>query len=155
TVPGGRTGLVAPNGAGKSTLLRLIAGDLRPGAGSVTVDGVLGYLPQTLPLTGDMTVAELLGVAPILAALEAIESGDTAEAHFTTIGSECDIAERTSAQLARLGIGELALTRRLHTLSGGQVVSLGLAAQLLRRPDVLLLDEPINNLDLEARHRLY
>src|SRR5690606_8381329 len=102
TVPGGRTGLVAPNGAGKGTLLRLIAGDLRPGAGSVTVDGVLGYLPQTLPLTGDMTVAELLGVAPILAALEAIESGDTAEAHFTTIGSEWDIEERTRAQLERL-----------------------------------------------------
>ncbi|MFD4405435.1 ABC-F family ATP-binding cassette domain-containing protein [Nocardia sp. NPDC058499] len=155
TVPGGRTGLVAPNGAGKSTLLRLIAGDLRPGAGSVTVDGVLGYLPQTLPLTGDMTVAELLGVAPVLAALEAIESGDTAEAHFTTIGSEWDIEERTRAQLERLGIGELQLTRRLHTLSGGQVVSLGLAAQLLRRPDVLLLDEPTNNLDLDARHRLY
>ena len=42
-------------------------------------------------------------------------------------------------------------TRRLHTLSGGQVVSLGLAAQLLKRPDVLLLDEPTNNLDLDAR----
>ncbi len=50
TVPAGRTGLVAPNGAGKSTLLRLIAGALRPAAGSVTVGGVLGYLPQTLPL---------------------------------------------------------------------------------------------------------
>lgn len=155
TVPGGRTGLVAPNGAGKSTLLRLIAGDLRPSAGSVTVDGVFGYLPQTLPLTGDMTVAALLGIAPILAALEAIEAGDTAEVHFTAIGSEWDIEERTRAQLERLGLGELEFDRRLHTLSGGQVVSLGLAAQLLRRPDVLLLDEPTNNLDLEARHRLY
>ncbi|MEU1984783.1 ribosomal protection-like ABC-F family protein [Nocardia sp. NPDC019395] len=155
TVPGGRTGLVAPNGAGKSTLLRLIAGDLRPVDGSVTVDGVLGYLPQTLPLTGDMTVAELLGIAPVLAALEAVESGDTAEEHFTTIGSEWDIEERTRAQLDRLELGDLEFTRRLHTLSGGQVVSLGLAAQLLRRPDVLLLDEPTNNLDLDARHRLY
>ena len=155
TVPGGRTGLVAPNGAGKSTLLRLITGDLRPSAGSITVDGVVGYLPQTLPLTGDMTVAELLGIAPILAALEAIEAGDTAEEHFTAIGSEWDIEERTRAQLERLGLGELEFDRRLHTLSGGQVVSLGLAAQLLRRPDVLLLDEPTNNLDLEARHRLY
>ncbi|NKY35009.1 ABC-F family ATP-binding cassette domain-containing protein [Nocardia speluncae] len=155
TVPGGRTGLVAPNGAGKSTLLRLITGDLRPSAGSVTVDGVVGYLPQTLPLTGDMTVAELLGIAAILAALEAIEAGDTAEEHFTAIGSEWDIEERTHAQLERLRLGELEFDRRLHTLSGGQVVSLGLAAQLLRRPDVLLLDEPTNNLDLEARHRLY
>lgn len=155
SVPGGRTGLVAPNGAGKSTLLRLLAGELKPGAGGVSVDGVLGYLPQTLPLTGEMTVAETLGIAPILAALNAVESGDTAEEHFTTIGADWDIEERTRAQLERLGLGELALNRRLRTLSGGQVVSLGLAAQLLRRPDVLLLDEPTNNLDLEARHRLY
>lgn len=155
TVPGGRTGLVAPNGAGKSTLLRLIAGDLIPGGGAVSVDGVLGYLPQSLPLTGDMSVAEVLGIAPVLAALAAVESGDAAEAHFTTIGADWDIEERTRAQLDRLGLGELSFSRRLRTLSGGQVVSLGLAAQLLRRPDVLLLDEPTNNLDLDARNSLY
>ncbi|MGW0048603.1 ABC-F family ATP-binding cassette domain-containing protein [Nocardia cyriacigeorgica] len=155
SVPGGRTGLVAPNGAGKSTLLRLIAGELRPSGGSVSIDGVLGYLPQTLPLTADLTVAEILGIAPILTALDAVESGDTSEEHFTTIGTDWDIEERTRAQLDRLGLGELAFTRRSHTLSGGQIVSLGLAAQLLRRPDVLLLDEPTNNLDLAARHKLY
>src|SRR5262249_32926796 len=49
SVPGGRTGLVAANGAGKSTLLKLVAGELRPASGSVTVEGVLGYLPQHLP----------------------------------------------------------------------------------------------------------
>ncbi|MBW4719981.1 ABC-F family ATP-binding cassette domain-containing protein [Saccharothrix obliqua] len=155
TVPGGRTGLVAPNGAGKSTLLKLIAGELRPTGGGVVVDGVLGYLPQTLPLTGDLTVAEVLGIAPVLAAIAAVESGDAAEEHFTTIGADWDVEERTRAQLDRLGLGEVALTRRLDTFSGGQVVSLGLAAQLLRRPDVLLLDEPTNNLDLDARHKLY
>ncbi|MFI7194085.1 ribosomal protection-like ABC-F family protein [Nocardia nova] len=155
SVPGGRTGLVAPNGAGKTTLLRLIAGELTPSAGSITVDGVLGYLPQNLPLTGELTVAEVLGIAPVLAALAAVESGDTDERHFTTIGTDWDIEERTRAQLDRLGLGALPLDRRLHTLSGGQIVSLGLAAQLLRRPDVLLLDEPTNNLDLEARHQLY
>ncbi|MFD8558620.1 ribosomal protection-like ABC-F family protein [Streptosporangium canum] len=155
TIPAGRTGLVAPNGAGKSTLLRLIAGALRPAAGSVTVEGVLGYLPQTLPLVGDLTVAEVLEIAPVIRALNAIESGDASEEHFTTIGNDWDIEERTRAQLDRLGLGDVSLTRRLHTLSGGQVVSLGLAAQLLKRPDVLLLDEPTNNLDLDARHKLY
>ncbi|MGV9539919.1 ribosomal protection-like ABC-F family protein [Nocardia beijingensis] len=155
SVPGGRTGLVAPNGAGKSTLLRLIAGDLRPSGGGVSTQGALGYLPQNLPLTGDLTVAEVLGIAPILAALDAVESGDTSEEHFATIGSDWDIEERTRAQLARLGLGHLSPDRRLHTLSGGQIVSLGLAAQLLRRPEVLLLDEPTNNLDADARHRLY
>ncbi|MFI0468104.1 ribosomal protection-like ABC-F family protein [Saccharopolyspora sp. 5N102] len=155
TVGGGRTGLVAPNGAGKSTLLKLIAGEYRPGAGTVAAEGVLGYLPQTLPLLGDPTVAEVLGIAPVLRALAAIESGDADEEHFTTIGNDWDIEERTRAQLDRLGLGDVSLTRRLHTLSGGQVISLGLAAQLLKRPDVLLLDEPTNNLDRDARRKLY
>ncbi|MFC0032750.1 ribosomal protection-like ABC-F family protein [Micromonospora chaiyaphumensis] len=155
TVPPGRTGLVAPNGAGKTTLLRLIAGDLTPTGGAVTVDGVLGYLPQNLPLAGDLTVAQVLGVDAVLRALHAIEAGDAAEEHFTTVGDDWDVEERSRAELDRLGLGDVALDRRLATLSGGQVVSLGLAAQLLRRPDVLLLDEPTNNLDLDARQRLY
>jgi ATPase subunit of ABC transporter with duplicated ATPase domains len=155
TVGAGRTGLVAPNGAGKSTLLRLIAGELRPAEGSVAVDGMVGYLPQGLPLVPDLSVAEVLDVAPVISALNAIESGDVAEEHFTTIGDDWDIEERTVAQLDRLGLGGLELNRRLHTLSGGQVISLGLAAQLLKRPDVLLLDEPTNNLDLDARRKLY
>ncbi|SFY48337.1 ribosomal protection-like ABC-F family protein [Streptomyces sp. F-1] len=155
TVTTGRTGLVAPNGSGKSTLLKLIAGELKATAGSLSVSGTLGYLPQSLPLTGDLTVAEVLGVAEIIRALDAVESGDVAEEHFTTIGDDWDIEERTRAQLDRLGLADLTLDRGLNTLSGGQVVSLGLAAQLLRRPDVLLLDEPTNNLDLAARHKLY
>ncbi|MFE9311982.1 ribosomal protection-like ABC-F family protein [Streptomyces sp. NPDC088353] len=155
TVGSGRTGLVAPNGAGKSTLLKLIAGELRPGTGSVSVAGTLGYLPQSLPLTGDLTVAEVLDVAAIIQAIDAVESGDVDEKHFTTIGDDWDIEERTRAQLDRLGLGDLTLDRSLSTLSGGQVISLGLAAQLLKRPDVLLLDEPTNNLDLDARHKLY
>ncbi|MER6321962.1 ribosomal protection-like ABC-F family protein [Streptomyces coelicoflavus] len=155
TVGAGRTGLVAPNGAGKSTLLKLIAGELRPTAGSVAVSGVLGHLPQTLPLTGGLTVAEVLGVDAVIRAIDAVESGDVAEEHFTAIGDDWDIEERSRAQLDRLGLGGLALDRRLSTLSGGQVVSLGLAAQLLKRPDVLLLDEPTNNLDMAARSRLH
>ncbi|MER6527970.1 ABC-F family ATP-binding cassette domain-containing protein [Streptomyces sp. NPDC001508] len=154
-VESGRTGLVAPNGSGKTTLLRLIAGELRPDSGSLTVSGTLGHLPQSLPLTTGMTVAEVLGVAEVIRALDAVESGDVSEEHFTIIGDDWDIEERTRAQLDRLGLTGLALDRGLGTLSGGQVVSLGLAAQLLRRPDVLLLDEPTNNLDLAARHRLY
>ncbi len=144
----GRTGLVAPDGTGKSTLLRLIAGELRPTRGSVTVSGTLGHLPQTLPLTADLTVSEVLGVAPVLRALDAVESGDVGEKHFAVIGDDWDIEKRTRAQLDRLGLGHLALDRVLGTLSGGRVVSLGLAAQLLRRPHVLILGEPTNNLDL-------
>ncbi|MFJ7628647.1 ribosomal protection-like ABC-F family protein [Streptomyces sp. NPDC097595] len=155
SVGSGRTGLVAPNGSGKSTLLKLLAGELRPSSGSVTVDGTLGYLPQSLPLTGDLSVSEVLGVDAVIRALDAVESGDVDEKHFAVIGDDWDIEEHTRAQLDRLGLDGIALDRGIGTLSGGQVVSLGLAAQLLKRPDVLLLDEPTNNLDLEARHRLY
>ncbi|WP_326568797.1 ABC-F family ATP-binding cassette domain-containing protein [Amycolatopsis rhabdoformis] len=151
----GRTGFVAPNGAGKSTLLKLIAGEYRPLAGSVTVEGLLGYLPQSLPLAGEPTVAEVLEIAPVVRALAAIEGGDASEEHFTTVGADWDIEERARAELDGLGLGDVALDRRLDSLSGGQVVSLGLAAQLLKQPDVLLLDEPTNNLDREARRRLH
>ncbi|GGM21656.1 ABC-F family ATP-binding cassette domain-containing protein [Dactylosporangium sucinum] len=150
----GRTGLVAPNGAGKSTLLRLVAGDLTPTGGTIAVDGVLGYLPQNLPLDGGLTVADALEIAPVVRALAAIEAGDAAEEHFATVGNDWDVEERARAQLDRLGLGDVALDRPLETLSGGQVVSLGLAAQLLKHPDVLLLDEPTNNLDRAARARL-
>ncbi|MFD7606048.1 ATP-binding cassette domain-containing protein [Streptomyces mirabilis] len=153
-VTSGRTGLVAPNGSGKSTLLKLIADELKPATGSVSVGGTLGYLPQSLPLTGNLTVAEVLGVAAVIRALDAVESGDVSEEHFTTIGDDWDVEERTRAQLDRLGLADLTLDRSLSTLSGGQVVSLGLAAQLLRRPDVLLLDEPTNNLDLISAGQL-
>src|SRR5690349_18278982 len=90
SVPGGRTGLVAANGAGKTTLLRLIAGELRPTGGTVTVRGVLGYLPQHLPFLGEQSVAQVLGVDRSIAALHAIEAGAVAEEHFTTIGNDWD-----------------------------------------------------------------
>jgi ATPase subunit of ABC transporter with duplicated ATPase domains len=155
TVGGGRTGLVAPNGAGKSTLLQLIVGDRTPTGGSISVDGTVAYLPQTLPFVADRTVAEVLGVAPAIAALNALADGDAGDDVFAAIGDDWDIEERSRAQLDRLGLGHLDLDRRLGSLSGGEVVSLGLAAQLLEQPDVLLLDEPTNNLDVDARHKLY
>ncbi len=155
TVGEGRTGLVAANGAGKSTLLKLIAGEYRPTAGSVTVEGTVGYLPQTLPFVADRAVADVLGVAQVIDALAALDAGDARDDVFATIGDEWDIEERTRAQLDRLGLGHIAFDRPLGSLSGGEVVSLGLAAQLVKRPDVLLLDEPTNNLDVEARHKLY
>lgn len=154
TVPVGRTGLVAPNGAGKSTLLKIIAGQLQPTSGSVAVQGSIGYLPQALPFAKDLNVAQILGIAPILDALAALDTGEASDAVFAAIGDDWDIEERCTAQLSRLGL-HVELDRALGTLSGGEVMTLGLAAQLLGRPDALLLDEPTNNLDRDARQRLY
>ncbi len=100
-------------------------------------------------------MADVLGVAPVIDALAALTAGETGDDVFAAIGDDWDVEERTRAQLDRLGLGHIALDRRLGSLSGGEVVSVGLAAQLLKRPDVLLLDEPTNNLDVDARHALY
>ncbi|MFD0904311.1 ABC-F family ATP-binding cassette domain-containing protein [Actinomadura sediminis] len=152
----GRTGLIGVNGAGKSTLLKLVAGELRPGSGSVTVEGEIGYLPQTLVLDGSATVSDLLGISGTRAALHAIERGEATEANFAAVGDDgWDVEERARAELDRLGLEHLGLDRPVPTLSGGEAMMVGLAALLLARPDVLLLDEPTNNLDLDARRRLY
>ena len=151
----GRSGLIGLNGAGKSTLLRLIAGRLSPEAGSITVYGQLGYLPQDLQLAVDGTVEQLLGVADIRAAIDRIENGETDPELYEVVGDNWDADEQARVLLAELGLAEVALERRIGQLSGGESVLLGLAAQLLRRPDVLLLDEPTNNLDRAARQRLY
>lgn len=155
TFAAGRTGLIAPNGAGKSTLLRLVAGVLPAGAGTVTVDGTLAYLPQTLSLDGAATVSDVLGVTGVVAALDALAAGDASPQVFAAIGDDWDVEERCRVLLARLGLADVDLDRTVSTLSGGQVMSVGLAARLLTTPDVLLLDEPTNNLDLAARGRLY
>jgi len=150
-----RTGLVAPNGAGKSTLLRLLAGELQPSSGRIEVEGRVGYLPQHLALDAEASVADVLGITARLDALEAILAGAADPALFDTLDNQWDLRERATAALSRLGLGEPPLRRRLGTFSGGEAMALGLAAQWLRQPEVLLLDEPSNHLDRQARLRLY
>ncbi|GAA4520432.1 ATP-binding cassette domain-containing protein [Actinoallomurus oryzae] len=153
--PPGRTGLAGANGSGKSTLLRLLAGRLKPIAGSVGVRGGLAYLPQTITLDTAVHVDEALGIADRRRALRAIESGDVREEHFETVGDDWDVEERALAMLGSLGLDGIGLDRTVGEISGGETVLLRLAALLLERPDVLLLDEPTNNLDVHARKRLY
>jgi ATPase subunit of ABC transporter with duplicated ATPase domains len=150
----GRTGLIGVNGSGKSTLLRLIAGELRPGSGTVRASGDVGYLPQAITLGTHRTVSDLLGITAAREALHAIEAGEVGEEVFAAVGDDWDVEERARAWLDRLGL-DVALDDRVERLSGGETVLTALAALFLRRPDVLLLDEPTNNLDLDARARLY
>ena len=151
----GRTGLVGRNGAGKSTLLRLAAGELTPTSGHVARDGDVAYLPQRLTLDVDRSVAELLGIARPLEALRAIESGDADPRHFDAVGDDWDIEARAEVALAEAGLPPEALDRRVGTLSGGEAVLVGVAGIRLRRAPITLLDEPTNNLDRDARARLY
>ena len=151
----GRTGLIGVNGSGKSTLLRLIAGELRPGSGEVRARGEVGYLPQAITLGTRRTVSDLLGITAARDALHAIEAGETGEAAFAAVGDDWDVEERARAWLDRLGLGQLGLGDRVERLSGGETILVALAALFLRRPDIMLLDEPTNNLDLDARRRLY
>ncbi|MFE7839545.1 ABC-F family ATP-binding cassette domain-containing protein [Streptomyces sp. NPDC057474] len=151
----GRTGLIGLNGSGKSTLLKLIAGELKPGAGTVRTSGDVGHLPQNVTLDTALRVDEALGIAATRAALHAIEAGDVREENFTAVGDDWDVEERAVAMLSGLGLGRIGLDRTIGEVSGGESVLLRLAALLLSRPDVLLLDEPTNNLDLQARRRLY
>jgi ATPase subunit of ABC transporter with duplicated ATPase domains len=151
----GRTGLIGVNGSGKSTLLRLIAGELRPSGGSVTVTGEAGYLPQNLTLDVGATVASLLGIARARDAIRAIEAGSVDPAAYDTVGDDWDVEDRAREWLARLGLARVSLDDPVGRLSGGEAVPTALSALLLRRPSALLLDEPTNNLDLSARRRLY
>ncbi|GAA1423801.1 ABC-F family ATP-binding cassette domain-containing protein [Agrococcus citreus] len=157
----GRTGLVGRNGTGKSTLLRLIAGELAPVAGELTVHGTVATLPQQLGL-GSGTIADALGIAPVLDAVAAIERGDVAQHRFDTVGDRWGIESEALAELAALGpatngpAGGVGLLRRpIAALSGGEAVLVGLAAIRLQRADIALLDEPTNNLDADARGRLH
>ena len=151
----GRTGLIGVNGSGKSTLLKLIAGDLHPGRGTVNTRGEVGYLPQAITLGTRRTVSDLLGITAARTALHAIEAGETGEDLYKTVGDDWDVEERARAWLDRLGLAHLDLGDQVERLSGGETIGVALAALFLRRPDIMLLDEPTNNLDLHARKRLY
>ncbi len=156
----GRTGLIGANGTGKTTLFRLIAGELAPTSGTLTVQSgaAVGYLPQNLTLRTDAQVADLLGIRAVLDGIEAIESGDADPRHFDAVGDAWDAGERALARLAAV-VGTLGepgdLRRPVATLSGGETILAALVGLELARTPVVLLDEPTNNLDADARARLY
>lgn len=173
--PGDVVGVVGANGAGKSTLLRILAGDLEPLAGTVSVapaDAFVGWLPQEHERIHGETVAGYItrrtGCAAATLAMEtaatalAEDAPDAAAVYATAlehwlVTGAADLEERIPAVLADLGLGGDAVqpdSTPMTALSGGQAARVGLAALMLSRFDIVLLDEPTNDLDLDGLDRL-
>ena len=169
--PGDVVGVVGANGAGKSTLLRLLAGVDEPLAGTVAtapVDAFVGWLPQEHErVPGETVLRYIARRTGCTAATEEMErtasllgSGQpgaddayaTAFEHWMASGAP-DLEDRVPAVLAELGL-DVGTDALMTSLSGGQAARAALAALLLSRFDVVLLDEPTNDLDLAGLERL-
>ncbi|MBB3347471.1 ABC-F family ATP-binding cassette domain-containing protein [Sphingomonas sp. BK069] len=156
--PGSRVGLIGRNGAGKSTLVRVIAGQLEPDDGSADMPkgARLGYIAQEAP-AGDATpfdtvIAADLERAALMIESETCEDPDRlGDVYERLIAIDAYTAPARAAQiLIGLGFDEEMQQRPLDSFSGGWKMRVALAALLFSQPDLLLLDEPSNHLDLEA-----
>ncbi len=170
---GERIGLVGPNGAGKTTLFRMITGEEQPDEGQVSVERgmTIGYFDQDVgEMAGRSAVAEVMeGAGPVSAVaaelrqLEAAMSDpdrmDEMDAIIDRYGEvqaryeELDgyaLEGRAREVLAGLSFSQEMMDGDVAKLSGGWKMRVALARILLMRPDVMLLDEPSNHLDLES-----
>ncbi|MGO4146772.1 ABC-F family ATP-binding cassette domain-containing protein [Paenarthrobacter sp. YAF11_1] len=169
--PGDVVGVVGANGAGKSTLLRILAGVDQSQAGSVSLapsDAFVGWLPQEHERTAGESIAAYVarrtGCAQATVEMEttaeALGSGAPGADDAYSLAFDrwmasgaADLEDRIPAVLSDLGL-ELGADALMTGLSGGQAARVALAALLLSRFDVVLLDEPTNDLDLDGLARL-
>ncbi len=144
-----RTGVVGANGYGKTTLLRLILRELSPLSGSVSTRGRVDVLRQSHAPPATAIVADLLEVGADLDRLARIDRGEGSNADVDL--AVWDLSARIETALLEVGLTGVDLDRPAASLSGGEATRAALARLLIARPDVILLDEPTNNLDRAAR----
>ena len=141
-----RIGVVGLNGSGKTTMARLINGLVKPTGGTVTVDGLDTVKDEAAARGKTGFIFQNPQHQMILPVL----SEDIAFGLKNRGFGKAEIAERTEAVLARFNISHLA-RRRVHELSGGETQLGAIASVLVTGPDLLILDEPTNQLDLKNR----
>ncbi|MCZ7555552.1 MAG: ATP-binding cassette domain-containing protein [Bacteroidia bacterium] len=150
-----KTALIGNNGTGKSTLLRIMAGLIEPTSGAVMCEGRRFYIPQHFGQFDTCTIADALGVSGKLHALRAILNGETLAVHFEVLDEDWNIEERCREALDLWQLPGVDLAEPLSRLSGGEKTKVFLAGIRLHRPDIVLMDEPSNHLDVHSRALLY
>lgn len=153
--PQQKIALIGHNGVGKSTLLRLIAGALKPHAGQVNAAATLYYIPQVFGQFNEITVAAALQIESKLRAYYAILDGDASNENLALLDDDWSLEERCMQALQYWDISEIDLFTNMSTLSGGQKTKVFLAGIQIHQPGLVLLDEPSNHLDSQAREQLY
>lgn len=147
--------LIGKNGIGKSTLLQLIAGIIQPLQGNIVRDSIPYYIPQIFGQFNEYTIAHALGIDDKLYALQQILDGDVSEANLEILADDWNIEERCKAALQYWKLEGLDFKQKMKTLSGGEKTKVFLAGIAIQNPDIVLMDEPSNHLDLESRKILY
>lgn len=150
-----KTALIGNNGVGKSTLLRIIAKELQASDGQISLDVAPYYMPQIFGQYNHLTIAQALRIEDKLHALKAIFNGNATEDNMNVLNDDWTIEDRCSQALDYWQLNDLDLTQKMETLSGGQKTKVFLASISIHQPELVLLDEPSNHLDLSGRQLLY
>ena len=147
--------LIGNNGTGKSTLLKIIAGELQASGGQINIGTEPYYIPQIFGHINHLTIAQALKIEGKLNAFKEILHGNATEENFNLLNDDWSIEERCKNALIYWQLTGLDWLQKMETLSGGEKAKVFLAGISIHEPELVLLDEPSNHLDLSGRQLLY